>query len=249
MKWPSRDDFAEVTFEESLVGNLYGRLELAIAHMGLTLRQGDWVALPPKKAIEHFKGLNIMPRKAFDKLSDTLKRRSFTVAYLHHDYELSLMHDMLTKAMEDGTSRAAFVRQAKERFGDVELARHHLETVHSTNILGAYQHGRWETMSTPEMMEERPFWEYHTAGDKRVRPTHAEMHGKVYAADDPVWTTWYPPNGYRCRCTILPLTKLERRRVQKKPPTVEPDKGFAGRPTAGIAPIKTAPRVLPKRRA
>jgi uncharacterized protein with gpF-like domain len=54
------------------------------------------------------------------------------------------------------------------------------------------------------------------------------MEGKVYPADDPVWKTWYPPNGFRCRCRVNALTKGETEglQVESELPKDSPDKGF-----------------------
>lgn len=56
-----------------------------------------------------------------------------------------------------------------------------------------------------EDMDALPFWEYHTQGDGQVRPAHAALDGKVFRADDAVWDKIYPPNGWNCRCTVLPV--------------------------------------------
>jgi len=213
---------------------------------GLTL--SDWVNLPPKQAIDAFKakGSNLMTRAEFDRLDDNLRRRAFTVAYLQHDWQLELVHDRLLKAIHDGESRRSVVKDLQRSFGN--LKRSHLETVHSTNILGAYQNGRWKQMTTPSMLRARPMWQYSTVGDGRVRPAHREMDGKVYPADDPVWDTWYPPNGFRCRCTVLPLSSDDAREAGgvSEPPTVTPDKGFAGSPGQAVMPLPMEPKVLPK---
>lgn len=38
--------------------------------------------------------------------------------------------------------------------------------------------------------------------DNRTHPLHRELHGQVYHIDDPFWDTFYPPNGFNCRCTV-----------------------------------------------
>ena len=44
------------------------------------------------------------------------------------------------------------------------------------------------------------------------------MHGRVYAADDPVWNTLYPPLDYRCRCRVKPLSRsMGENRVLSRP--------------------------------
>ena len=66
-----------------------------------------------------------------------------------------------------------------------------------------------------------PYWQYKTAGDHLVRPEHALLEGIVLPANDPIWDKLFPPNGWNCRCYILPrmkhevdLSKLEADRVR-----------------------------------
>ncbi len=60
-----------------------------------------------------------------------------------------------------------------------------------------------------------PFLEYRTSSDKRVRAEHARLHGFTARIDDPVWDSIYPPNGYRCRCSVK-----QRKDIPKNNPTV-----------------------------
>lgn len=100
-------------------------------------------------------------------------------------------------------------------------------------------------MTDPTTMKLRPYWKYTTAGDGQVRETHAMMEGRIYRADDPIWDIWYPPNGFRCRCSVVSMTKAQVERsgveVSKRAPydidfsTGEikyrfPDKGFSNNP-------------------
>ena len=32
------------------------------------------------------------------------------------------------------------------------------------------------------------------------------MDNRIYHADDPIWNSIYPPNGYNCRCIVRALT-------------------------------------------
>jgi SPP1 gp7 family putative phage head morphogenesis protein len=48
-----------------------------------------------------------------------------------------------------------------------------------------------------------PYLRYVTAGDARVRPDHAPLDGIIKRVDDDFWDTFYPPNGWNCRCTVL----------------------------------------------
>lgn len=49
-----------------------------------------------------------------------------------------------------------------------------------------------------------PYWEYRTAGDDRVREEHTALDGLTLRHDDPLWDQIYPPNGWKCRCYVVP---------------------------------------------
>lgn len=49
--------------------------------------------------------------------------------------------------------------------------------------------------------------QYRTAGDDKVRPKHAALHGVTLPIDDTFWQTYYPPNGWNCRCTVVQVRK------------------------------------------
>lgn len=46
-----------------------------------------------------------------------------------------------------------------------------------------------------------PHLEYVTKKDNRVRPAHVVLDGIIRRRDDAFWNTFYPPNGWLCRCT------------------------------------------------
>lgn len=54
---------------------------------------------------------------------------------------------------------------------------------------------------------DRYYLQYRTAGDAKVRPTHAEMTGITLPASDPFWEEFYPPNGWGCRCSVVQVRK------------------------------------------
>lgn len=49
--------------------------------------------------------------------------------------------------------------------------------------------------------------QYRTAYDNRVRPEHKVLHGITLPASDPFWDEFFPPNGWRCRCTVVQVRK------------------------------------------
>ena len=66
--------------------------------------------------------------------------------------------------------------------------------------------------------------------DSRTRPAHRLMDGIIKPINDPFWTTRYPPNGYRCRCTTVALTERQAAArggvTQIVPTEAVPDSGW-----------------------
>ncbi len=49
--------------------------------------------------------------------------------------------------------------------------------------------------------------QYRTASDDRVRASHQVLHNVTLPPSDPFWSQYYPPNGWRCRCTVQQVRK------------------------------------------
>ena len=56
-----------------------------------------------------------------------------------------------------------------------------------------------------------PMLTYKTQKDARVRPAHAVLDETTLPINDPFWDTYYPPNGWRCRCNVIQTAGPERR--------------------------------------
>ncbi|WP_395974247.1 phage minor head protein [Chryseobacterium cucumeris] len=59
--------------------------------------------------------------------------------------------------------------------------------------------------------------QYRTAGDERVRESHAAINGTTLPKSSSFWVSYYPPNGWRCRCIAVlvlaskyPATDVEK---------------------------------------
>jgi SPP1 gp7 family putative phage head morphogenesis protein len=72
-----------------------------------------------------------------------------------------------------------------------------------------------------------PMLKYQTVGDERVREDHRPLDGVTRPVDDPFWDTYYPPNGWRCRCEVLQededeeATKLGGVKLPDVPPSMQ----------------------------
>ena len=49
--------------------------------------------------------------------------------------------------------------------------------------------------------------QYRTQHDDRVRPEHAALDGVTLPPSDSFWESYYPPNGWNCRCNVVQVRK------------------------------------------
>ena len=49
--------------------------------------------------------------------------------------------------------------------------------------------------------------QYRTVGDNRVRPEHRDLDGVTLPPSDPFWQSYYPPNGWGCRCSAVQVRR------------------------------------------
>ncbi|MDR2061760.1 MAG: phage head morphogenesis protein [Acinetobacter sp.] len=115
----------------------------------------------------------------------------------------------------------------------INLSEAQLENVFRTNAQNAYAHGKW--LHQQRNKEKRPYLQYMAINDSRVRPSHLALDGVVRHIDDPFWQTYYPPNGYRCRCTTRALTEKQAQSKGITPndelPSLQLDSGWSFQPS------------------
>ena len=80
-----------------------------------------------------------------------------------------------------------------------------LKTIYRTNIQTSCMAGRYKEQI--DNTDNRPYWQYVAVMDRRTRPSHAMLNGRIFRYDDPFWDSFYPPNGWGCRCRVRALSK------------------------------------------
>lgn len=85
----------------------------------------------------------------------------------------------------------------------------YLETVYRTQVAGAYGAGRFAQLQNPDVIAARPYRQYRTAQDSRVRPEHAVMDGVTWRADNTAFAQVYPPCGFQCRCSVISYSQAD----------------------------------------
>ena len=149
-------------------------------------------------------------------LADGAKARAFYVTGLSQQDLVQLVSDGIEQALANGETLPQFRERILEAIKAKGWHGYRIENIFRTNMQSAYAAGRYKKMQA--VKKSRPYWQYMAVLDKRVRPSHAILHGKVYPADHEFWDSNYPPNGFRCRCGVVTLSE---RQVKAQGLTVE----------------------------
>ncbi|MBB5334728.1 phage head morphogenesis protein [Chryseobacterium koreense] len=81
--------------------------------------------------------------------------------------------------------------------------QNYLEAEYQFAVSSSQQAANWANLDDSD----RYYLQYRTAFDDRVRESHAAMHNTTLPKDDPFWSSYYPPNGWRCRCTVVEVRR------------------------------------------
>jgi SPP1 gp7 family putative phage head morphogenesis protein len=107
-----------------------------------------------------------------------------------------------------------------------------LETIFRTNVQSAYNAGRWQQMTDPDVKALRPFVEFDGIADSRQSAICRESDGTIVSIDDPWLETHSPPLHHRCRSNLRSLRESEAKRkgITRRPTSEQADKGFGRTP-------------------
>jgi len=194
--------------------------------------------LPWSDAIEAFKARGLVEDTDFETLLGDYAQRSAVARQLMLDQVQSEVMRHLTDAITAGETLPQFADKVNELTASLGLAPgkpSYLEMVFRTNVQSAYGAGRYKAINNPVVASSRPYVQYRTVGDARVRDEHAVLDGQTYAVDDPVWQRIAPPNGFNCRCSMITLSKAQAVGVPIStaiPDGYIPTPGFDQPPTA-----------------
>lgn len=189
----------------------------------------DVGTVPFNEAIEHFQGKLKIPSQHWDDMLGEVHAKAFTVAGATKADLLTDFHTAVGDAIKNGTTITEFRKQF-----DKTVAKHgwsykgkrgwRTRVIYDTNLRTAHAAGKWQQFQRQK--ERRPFLQYFTVGDERVRPEHRRWHKLVLPIDDPWWSTHYPPNDFGCRCGARSLSlrqiRKEKLDISGQAPALDP---------------------------
>lgn len=171
--------------------------------------------LSPEKAIEWLKtrGRNLKLSIDWDELDAEAHDKAFTVAKVLNADILQLIYDYIETAKKEGWTFKEFREKLIERLnqaGWTGLAPSRLKVIYDTNMQMSYSQGKYKQQKL--ISDLYPYWKYSQIERPTKRHDHSRFHNKVFRHDDPIWKKIYPPSGFGCKCSVVPIkddSKLE----------------------------------------
>lgn len=95
----------------------------------------------------------------------------------------------------------------------------HLQAEWQTAKHSGYMANLWDEYQSNKKLF--PNLKYKIQGDDRVRKEHEKLKDIIKPIDDAFWKSYYPPNGWRCRCYVV--QSAEQPTADSKMPNITPD--------------------------
>ncbi len=169
---------------------------------------------------------------------------AFTVAKATSADVLTAIRSSLQTAKDKGVPYEAWARELKPELqrlgwwgvqdvtnpatGERELAElgspRRLGIIYRSNMRSARAAGQYERSQRTKAV--LPFWLYGLGPSVNHRPEHVAKEGTVLPVDHPFWSTWFPPNGWECKCWVRQITRAEAMRRGVTPDFDVPMKTF-----------------------
>lgn len=147
-----------------------------------------------------------------DKMRERLTRSNYIFSGIKTFHELN---EAFPSMLDENGNKKPFERFLNDvqKINDTYNANY-LHAEYNFVQASATMAAKWEQFSEDG---DRYYLQYRTAKDDKVRPEHAALDGVTLPMSDSFWETYYPPNGWNCRCTVVQVRK------QKYPATEHSD--------------------------
>jgi len=171
-----------------------------------------------------------------EKILNWFKAKSYFMTNVERDNIFKIIKPILFQTIKEGKTIKEFINIATNKMEsyvkqgviseDEMYSSARLETIIRTNVNEAFNFGLRNYYESPDIKGFVEAYQYSAILDDRVRPNHAILDGKVFKITNPDIEKITPPNGYNCRCALIPIVKGEEWEEDKLPTNWKPDEGF-----------------------
>ncbi len=152
---------------------------------------------------ENYKILNfsIQNNDMPDSLRNALQNDAFLFGGLKTHAQLTEVSQLLLNS--EGKLKSFSEVQTDFNSLNLQYNQNYLQSEYQFATSSAEMASKWSTLDNTD----RYYLQYRTANDNRVRPEHQALQNINLPKEDPFWNSFYPPNGWKCRCTVVEVLK------------------------------------------
>lgn len=137
-----------------------------------------------------------------DTMRERLTRSDYIFSGLKTFHELN---EAFPSLLDENGERKTFEQFLNDvRKIDQTYNQNYLRAEYNFIQSSAHMAAKWEQFTEDG---DRYLLQYRTAHDDRVRPAHAALEGVTLPPSDTFWESYYPPNGWNCRCSVVQVLR------------------------------------------
>jgi len=219
----------------------------------------DLARLRPEDALSFFRSKGLAPPDARFDFRDVWRNEhagNFVVAKAMRIEVLETIRAALDRALADGGTLLSFMDELEPELkrlgwwgrgmerdpltGEMKKVRlgspRRLKVIFDANMRASHAAGKWARIQRTK--DAFPFLRYVQVQRDSKRPEHARYHEIILPVDHPAWERIYPPNGWRCGCTVQQFSQgmLDRRGMRVTEDFTLEERGVLNRRTGEIEP-------------
>ena len=166
------------------------------------------------EAMDWFDSRVPVPADRLAEVSEAARKQAFTLAGVNQMSIVMTVLDEMKDAVKKGEPIDDFRKRVKATLkGDwTKATSARLDTIFITSTQTAYNAGRYQQLTQPDVLKTRPFWIFDAVMDSRTSRPCQLLNGLTLPADDGGWSGNYPPIHHRCRSGV----RTQRRSVVEK---------------------------------
>lgn len=137
-----------------------------------------------------------------DSMRENLQRSDYIFSGFKTFHEINESYSLLLDENGNKKSFNQFLNDVKKI--DQNYNERYLRAEYNFASASSDMAAKWEKFAQDE---DEYYLQYRTANDGAVRPEHAALHDVTLPASDSFWDSYYPPNGWNCRCTVVQVLR------------------------------------------
>lgn len=162
---------------------------------------------------------SVIPHEVPQEMKAYLEKDAFVFSGLKTHAQLTEARSLLKD--EKGNIRPYYQFEREVLKLNEKYNKNYLEAEYQFAVSSSQSAANWANLQEDT---ERYWLEYRTAGDEKVRQSHANLNGICLPKNDPFWQEFYPPNGWRCRCIAVEVLAKEKTLSDSKKAILEGEK-------------------------